>query len=171
MTYLRRVLGGGRFWIFFVLPQAIFGVLAYATEAATLIPALNIAMVALAVGVCVAFAPSMVRFFAGRGPVDRGDALSLGIFTTWFATAFSGVWSLTWRWMGQPAWLANNDLVSYFRFIFVCGAVLHLVAPGAIEDRIPPTRWVKIGGAVALVVFVAFMALWALDKMPEMPGT
>ena len=170
MIYMRRVLSGGRFWLCFALPQVIFVGMAYSTEAVTLIPALNVAVVALAAGVCVAFAPSVIRFFAGRGWMDRGDALSLGIFTTWFAALLNGGWSLTWRWLGQPAWLANNDFVSYFRYMLVCGAILHLDAPGAIEDRIPPARWVKIGGTVALVVFIAFMALWAIDRMPEFPG-
>lgn len=170
MIYLRRVLGGGRFWACFVFPQAMFAALAWTTEAATLIPALNVAMVALAVGVCVAFSPSVIRFFSGRGWMDQGDALSIGIFTTWFATALNGGWSLTWRYLGQPAWLANNDFVSYFRYMFVAGAILHLVAPGAIADRIPPAQWVRIGSAVAITVFVAFAVIWALDKAPDLPG-
>lgn len=170
MMYIRTVLGGGRFWVCFVLPQIAFAVLALVTDATTLIPVLNMAMVALACGVCLAFAPAALRFFAGRGWMDQGDALSLGIFTTWFASALNGIWSITWRYLGKPEWLADTDLVSYFRYMLVCGAVLHLVAPGAIADRIPPAKWVRIGIRVAVVLFAAFLVVWWFDKAPDLTG-
>ena len=157
MSTARRVLFGRRFWIYFVLPQVVFGVLAVLTDASDLIPILSVALVALSFGVCVAFLPAALTFFSGTGAMDRADALSIGIFATWFGSALSGSWGVAWRYAGEPLWLANNDFVSYFRYMAVCGAILHLAAPGAITDRIPPSRWVKIGAIVAVSIFGTFL--------------
>ena len=52
--------------------------------------------------------------------------------------------------------------------MLVCGAILHLVAPGAIADRIPPAKWVRICTSVAVVLFAAVLVVWWFDRTPDL---
>lgn len=154
---LRRVL------LLFLLPHAIFAGLALPTAAPWLIAILNGSSLALSMGVCVAFLPAMFGIFFKPGALDRGDYLSFGIWLTWFAVIMQAIWSMIWRWRGMPLWMADTDFTSYFLFMRVCGAVFHLAAPGAIDNHIPPRRWIMIGILIALAVIAVMLAGWMLD--------
>lgn len=146
-----------------LLPLVVFGVIAYFTSATQLIGALNGISLALSAGVCVAFLPAMHGILFNSKSLDRGDYLSLGIWLTWFAVIMQAVWSIIWRARGMPLWMASTDFTSFFLFSRVMGAVFHLAAPGAIDNQIPPRRWIWIGILIALAVSLVILASYMLD--------
>ena len=147
---LRKIVFNFRFWLYFVAPQVTFVGLSTCLRPQTLQPLFSAIIFALSLGINVAFMPSTMAFFNRSGPIDRTEALCIGIQATWFSRACVGAWSLFWRYEGQPLWLINNDLVAYFNYLTILGALMHLAAPGAIKDHIPTARWVKIGALVAI---------------------
>ena len=157
---LRKVLFNPRFWLYFVAPQIIFVGISVGFSHDTMQPLFSAVIFALSLGINVAFMPSTMAFFNRSGPLDRTEALCLGIQATWFSRACVGAWSLFWRYEGQPLWLINNDLVAYFNYLNILGALMHLAAPGAIKDHIPATRWVKIGALVAIASFATFAVMY-----------
>lgn len=164
-----RILKNRRLLVYFVAPNAVFWAVAGLTTAVQLLPLLSLVTSALALGICVAFFPAVLAFFEREGALSTGEALTLGIWCSWFATALLGVFTFVWRAVGQPLWLINNDAVGYLRFLTICGACLHLASPDAITDRIPSTRWIKIGGAVAALVLVILIISYVASMVAEMP--
>lgn len=162
-----RILQSRRFWLFFGLPNLAFAALAAATDAIDILPVMSLITSALSIGICVAFFPAIFSFFARDGAIGTGEALTLGIWCTWFATALLGILTFVWRAAGQPLWLINNDAVAYLRFLNICGACLHLASPDAITDRIPSSRWIKIGAMVAGLVMAFFVASYVLGLLSE----
>ena len=160
---IAAVLTNRRFVGYFVLPNLAFLVVSALTSSPALIAVLNLIVVALSVNVCIAFGPNVLDAIFGKRAIDKADLLSLGIFCSWFALVLRTVWSLVWRWFGQPLWLTNTAFSSYFIFIAACGAVFHLAAPGSVKESVPPLRWVKIGAWIALGVFVGLLLLYASD--------
>ncbi len=64
---------------------------------------------------------------------------------------------MAWRAMGQPEWLANTDFTSYMLFVIGAGALFHLLAPGALDEDVPPKRWIKIGAWIGAGVLLAIV--------------
>jgi hypothetical protein len=100
------------FWLF-ILPNIVFGIIAYLTPATGFIPVLNAALVALAIGVCLAYGPPVIAVLVGKRKMDRADWLGIGIFRSWSAVVVNRMWSIVWRYMGRPDWLLESDIVSY----------------------------------------------------------
>lgn len=154
-----------RFTTLFLLPQAFFAMVALPSEAPWLIGMLNGISLALSVGVCVAFVPAMVAIFFSPNQLEKGDYLSFGIWLTWLAVVMQAGWSIVWRSRGMPLWMANTDFTSYFLFMRTCGAVFHLAAPGAVDNRIPTRRWVMIGSLIAVAVALVLALGWVLNMV------
>jgi len=144
-----------RFFLFFILPQIIFLCSVLALGGSQLIEIFNILNLSLAVGVVVAYAPVVFNSIFSDRPLDRADWLGIGIFLSWFATIELRTYSIIWRWMDQPLWLTQSEILSYALFCQTTAAIFHLAAPGAINNRIPTRRWINIGIAVTLVVIGA----------------
>ncbi len=155
MKRLVSIFTNRRFLRWVVAPHAVFFAVAWWTEARDLIGVLNPIDIALSVAVCIAFLPSLIDGIWGDLPVDSAVFMVAGIFLAWDANAMRSAWSLVWRALGAPDWLANTDFTSYFLFILGYGAVCHLLAPGAIGESVPGKRWVKIGAWVGVGVFAA----------------
>ena len=168
-TFMRRLL------FLLLLPNAFFALLAVPSDAPWLIGILNGCSLALSAGVCVAFLPSVFAIFFKPTRLDRGDYLSFGIWLTWFAVIMQATGSIIWRSKGMPIWMADTDFTSYFLFMRVCGAVLHLAAPGAIDNQIPPRRWIMIGIIIAVAVLAviaagSLMNLMAVQEIGRLAG-
>jgi hypothetical protein len=156
-----------RFVWLFIIPNLVFAAIAYLTEAAQLIVVLNFALVALWVGVCVAYYPPVVVILLDDRPLDRADILALGIFCGGFSIVVIRTWSMVWRILGKPEWLLESDIVSYALFTSVIAAVFHLAAPGGLNDRVPPKRWINIGISIAALVFAGLVLAFVLQgKVP-----
>ena len=74
----------------------------------------------------------------------------------------------------MPPWMVSTDFTSYFLFMRVCGAVFHLAAPAAIDNHIPPRRWIMIGILIALAVAIVMAISYVLDMatldIPRIPA-
>lgn len=165
---ITRIVFGLRFWTFFVIPQVAFVIVAWLTDAANLIPSLNIALLALSAGVIVAYWPGIRLFFETAGPPAQGEIIILGIFLGWTGILINGGWAIVWRWTGMSKEFATTGLVSYFRFVMICAAFMHLMAPGALKDHIPTRQWITKGVIVAIIVFVAIMLVVAGDQLRDL---
>jgi len=159
MSYLLKT----RFVWLFVVPNVVFASVALLTNATDLIVVLNFALVALWVGVCVAYLPPVIIILMDDRPLDRADILALGIFCGGFSIVIIRTWSMIWRIMGKPEWLLESDIVSYALFTSVIAAVLHLAAPGGLNDRVPPRRWISIGISVAILVFAGLVLAFMMQ--------
>ncbi|MDB5177500.1 MAG: hypothetical protein JWN75_1168 [Candidatus Saccharibacteria bacterium] len=138
----------------FVLPNVLFAIVALATSASTLITVLNAALFAIAVGVCLAYGPPVVRILMTEDQMDTADWLGVGIFCSWASIVFIRAWSIVWRSMGKPEWLLESDIVTYALYLQLCAAIFHLAAPGGINSRVPTRRWIDIGITVSVTIFV-----------------
>ena len=150
-----RYLTAPRFLRWVVFPHIAFFMIAWATEASALIAALNSIDIALSVAVCIAFLPSALDSVFRPGPADKAIFLTLGIFCGWVGNSLRSGWSMAWRALGMPDWFANTDMTSYILFWIGAGALFHLLAPGALDEQVPPKRWVKIGVWVGVGVLLA----------------
>jgi hypothetical protein len=80
------------FWLF-IVPNIVFGAIALLTPATGFITVLNAALVALAMGVCLAYGPPVIAVLASdKRPMDRADWLGIGIFCSWFAVVVNRTW-------------------------------------------------------------------------------
>ena len=154
-----------RFFWLFIVPNAAFCLIATLTSTTAFISVLNSALVAMAIGVCIAYWPSIAAVLMGTRPLDRADWLGLGIFCAWFGTFVNRSWSIVWRYLGRPEWLLESDIVSYALWLGMCAAVFHLAAPGAIDEQVPPRRWINIGILVAVLMFLPLLLGYAFDAL------
>lgn len=153
-----------RFLAMFVAPNAAFIGAAWFTPPAQLIGLFSAILLALSIGVCVAYHRPVRDILFGDEPLERSDWLALGIFLSWFGNLILRLHSIIWRALGRPDWLENNHAISYSLFMIACAAAFHLAAPGAIGlKRVPTERWVKIGVLSAFGVFAATLLGYALD--------
>ncbi len=111
---------------------------------------LYFALVAMAIGVYIASWPSIAETLTSARPLDRADWLGLGIFCAWVGTFVNRFWSIVWYYLGQPEWLLESDTLGYALWLRMCAAVFHLAAPGAIDEQVPPRRWINIGILVSM---------------------
>ncbi len=160
-------LGNRRFLKWIVVPHAIFFAVAWWTDAPDLIAVLNPVTIALSVAVCVAFLPSVLDAIWGVEPFNSAAFMILGVFWGWYGNGLRQAWSMVWRALGAPEWLANTDFTSYVLFILSYGAVCHLLAPGAIGEQVPRHSAVKVGLWVGVGVFVG-MSFAYRDTLFEM---
>lgn len=155
-----------RFSAIFIAPNLAFLLFALLVPAAVLIDAFNGAILALSVGVCVAYSP-VIRNILGRyRNIDRADLLALGIFFGWFGIVLRTAWSLVWRYYGTPLEWLDTHFTSYFLFTSLCAAGFHLLAPGAIDSRVPTWEWVRVGLLCSAGVMAMFLAFWLLGNFP-----
>lgn len=152
----------------FLLPNLAFAALALTLAPTTLIAGINAVLVALATGVVVSFAADAARIVTGHKEMTKVHWLVLGITTHWLGTDGSRLWSIAWRWLGQPMEMANSHFVAYFLYLSACGAYFHLAASEALgEEKIPRARWVRYGVLVAASIFVAMAIGFAVDRWSE----
>lgn len=140
--------------------HAAWGAVALATDAAGLIEVLNGLLLAVACGVCIAFFTNMWEALRAERP--RSDQILVaGIWWSWLAIVEQRVWSMVWRGLGTPLWLANSDLTTHFVSVALLAGLMHLAGPEAIDGRVPARQWVRIGAIVAagiaLVVVLAIL--------------
>lgn len=124
---------------------------------ADMILAMRVLQAAGAAVVCYIYWPDAIGALRAREPT-MGDFLTVGIFTSWFATFCQATYSIVFRLAGSPLWLINADPVGLWITISVMAAILHVLAPEAIGGMVPRRNRVAVGGglgvAIAIVLFV-----------------
>lgn len=154
-----------RLWRMLVLPLLGFLALAWATEDRALILVLNIVQVGVATAVVVAFTPEVLRILLGRRDMTRGSWMAYGIWVSWGSIVWRTAESLVWRLLGQPPWIINSDLTSFYLFWGCVGAAAHIVKPGELDERIPPRETIRIGVIVGALVAVGLGVVYAPEIM------
>lgn len=153
-TATRTLLRFRRILILAIVPNLVFALLAYATEDAFLISILNPAALSISLGVVAAYTPSSVKFLVSDEPPSAADWLGYGIVITWLAGIVSFFWSIYYRFHGQNPALLNTDIVSYIKWMYICGGLCHLRAPGSLREHVPKGQYIRVGGIIALAVFI-----------------
>ena len=158
-NYLRR---STLLWINAVLALGYF-TLALLSGGQTAIEVFNAILFGLSAGVVVAFA--VPAWEAIRKPYLTGpDILKIGIFVSWGAADFARVLSIMWRLHGKPtAWLDSWVWGMYIPGMCMA-ALSHVIAPEAMEGRIP-TRAMRTWGfrVAALATLVMLIVVLVLD--------
>ncbi len=151
-------------WAFAALCGA-FWLLALATEYRPLNVFLQCTTLAVSVAVMFAYAAPGLEALQKR-EIDREDHLVLGICLAWLGvflrSGFIILWRVGWLW-GNPHSTIDSHWVNLFNFMILLGGVLHITAPGAMNNRIPPRNLALLGAAFGagaglaslLLVFVA----------------
>jgi hypothetical protein len=154
----------------FVIPNILVILLNLITDPRPAIFVVGAINSSLAMGISVAFAPAIIRIFTEDRPLEKADWLAFGIWISWTSLAMRFVYSLIWRWQGTPSWMINTDLSVYISCMTTIGAISHLVAPGAIGDRIPPRRWIIIGllAAAGVLCMIAIGYLLRVSVVTEL---
>ena len=159
-----------RYIIGLLLPALLFTYLAIGVDNAVEIQLLNAIRLSMSTGVLVAYMPPVLKILHDPQPLQRSDYLSFGIVWSWLGAACSGVWWVAYQLMGRPSGMSNNDFVALTIFLSCIGALFHLAAPGALDRRVPPLRWVVIGGLVATGLFGALLIFDAEDLRMRFQG-
>ena len=161
MSRILFVLSRPRLWTMVSLPLLAFLALAWGTDDRTLILVLNMVQIALATNVVVAFAPAVIRIVCDTGRIDKVSTLILGIWVSWAAVVYRTGESLIWRLLGQPSWLINSDITSAYLALGCLGAICHVAMPDALNEDVPPRRWVQIGAVMGLAIFIGLVVVYA----------
>ncbi|MDV2986988.1 UNVERIFIED_CONTAM: hypothetical protein Q9R58_22015 [Methylobacteriaceae bacterium AG10] len=157
-----------RIFTLFVLPNGAFLGACLLLDGATLIAGFNAALVALATGVVVSFIVDAAKIVTGRAPMTKVHWLVLGITTHWAGTDGQRIWSIIWRWVGQPMWMTDSWVIAYCLFLSTAGAYFHLASSEAMgAERIPRARWVRYGALAAGAIFIAMAIGFAVDRWTE----
>lgn len=148
----------------FIGPNLGFIIIGLAISSETLIGLFNAALMALSIGVVVAYHKPVAEILFGDEAMDRADWLALGIFLSWSGGIVFRTHSIVWRALGRPNELENTVYLAYGLFMMTFAAACHLAARDALgRNRVPPERWVRIGIIAATGVFVIILAGYALD--------
>lgn len=123
----------------------------------------------LGVAVAVSFVFARTFYETLQEPDLRAESLlPAGVFLAWAATALAAAMALIWRVSGRPPWIADSDLVALHIFASTLGGIYHLIAPGAVDGRIPRMEWIKVGCALGCGVFALVMlALFLEPPAPQ----
>jgi hypothetical protein len=137
----------------------LYPVAALLIPPATLYLAINAAVLAFAIAVVLAFAPSVRGALTSRH-LAAGQHLVVGIFMAWLSDALLRAYSGAFRWMDRPDWVIEHPILGHVPgfclSVGLVGAIVHLTVPNE-EGRIPARHLVLIGGAV--VAFLAAVAV------------
>jgi hypothetical protein len=133
----------------------VWALLAVFVKPVRLIEIENAFLIAAGFGVSVAYAPYAIQALRAKFP-SQGEILALGIWLAWIAIAAERVYSLVGRAMGKDIVFFNTSLHTAFIYVTLLGGVCHLIAPEAVEDRLPRKAWIRMGIIVAIAVLILF---------------
>lgn len=116
---------------------------------------LNGLFLGLVASVTIVFFPLFIRAIQTKN-FDRVSQLTIGIMLTWFSLIVSRSLNTAGRIGGDIATIANSQFVSVAAYLAIIGGILHITAPGMVEDRLRYNRGLLvlsgvIGAAVAVV--------------------
>ncbi|HEV2557976.1 MAG TPA: hypothetical protein VGU45_05060 [Microvirga sp.] len=131
------------FWSGFAL-LALFFVAAWLIPNNQLVENLRILQIAAGMVVVTAYLPYAFDGIKAGRP-DRVQQLSMGIALGFMSVICAGLWSLIWRLSGQPRWMVSSDVNSFFVWMSILAATLHITAPGAIDGIVPKRNWIMLG--------------------------
>jgi hypothetical protein len=148
-----------------ILVMLFVTTVAYVAIAVTLPPAIvQTAMHAISfaawVAVAIVYAPGVAQIIRERAS-SMGDILNVGIFLSAISVSSTRGWAAFYRILGRPSWMFENPIFGGLIAIGIAAAILHLMAPGAINDRVPKRGWIRVGVAIGIGIALAVFLIWA----------
>lgn len=114
----------------------------------------NIITVSLACGIVVTYTPTAWAII--KYPVlDGASILSFGIWLGWSAIMYRTGGAIIWRLLDKPDNWLDSGWWGLHIALSCCSAIGHLIAPEAVNGRVPTKEWIRIGILVAVSVLVA----------------
>lgn len=153
---LRDILKSRVVWTALALVAA-YWIAAFFVKSTILIPALNFVLIAVAIAVMFAYAPSILDALR-RNNIDRVTQLTIGIVLAWIAAIMLRSWAAAIR-ITDYDWMRDSPFVGFCIYLTILAGVLHLTPPGAIDGRIPRRNWVILGIAVGAGLLAAGILL------------
>lgn len=138
-----------------------WGAVAILTDAKFMIELLNGLVLAVAVGIIVAYFHNVMIALRKRAP-DDSDILVVGIWLAWVSILEARAWSTVWRAIGAPRWLLDSDFTTHIISLSLLAGIFHLAGPEAIEGKVPGRHWVRIGLIATAGALLAFGLMWAI---------
>ncbi|AEI71078.1 hypothetical protein [EBPR siphovirus 2] len=130
-----------------------YGFIASLIGSRVAIEVFNVIMLALASAGAVAYGAAVIRDLC-EAHLDRLAVLAVGIFSGCFWIAYRTGASVIWRFADKPVeWLDSAWWGLHLPgtcFALMC----HLIAPKVLGGRVPSKAAVRLGGVVAVAVFV-----------------
>lgn len=140
--------------------SAIYWLMAFIVPIDVTLETLNWVLVATAVVVTIAYAPTALDALIASRP-DRVQQLVLGIICAWVATIALRVWVGIWRFLDTPEWMVQSRMIGFFIYLSILGGVLHITAPGSVDGIVPKRNWMMLASAILSGGLVAgFMIGW-----------
>lgn len=120
----------------------------------------------VSVGLGIAYGYAKAAYDCLQSPAGgrkAGDAMIVGTFGAWLfiAVIFGLLWY--WRLSGKTSHAIDGALSAFGRWALVWFGVLLLAAPGAVDGRLPPRSYLRVGvfifiGLGAFLATVSFVA-------------
>lgn len=108
----------------------------------------NLVMSSLWCGIAVAYSPSVIDIAKYRR-LDGAMILSVSTFFVAVALCYWTLGAMTWRWFGRPPEWVDSVVRSYYIPVVTAAAICKMLAPQAVNGRIPTLGWIKLGAYVA----------------------
>jgi hypothetical protein len=143
-----------------VVLVAAFWLVASFTQFQDLFLGVNLVIIAIEVLIMLAYLPAFLIAIVETWPLTERDQLIMGIYVAWCFDFWQRVWSLIWRYSGDAQWMIVSDMLTFFLFGRMLGAVLHVTAPSSEAGRVPAASWARIGLAFVAGVVVALILIF-----------
>jgi hypothetical protein len=101
------------------------------------------------------------RFAWKSNSPEVGDYLIVGITIGWSATFCQAMFSVIYRLAGGPLWFANADINSLWIVMSSISGWLHIMAPGAVDGKVPRRNRLGLGAGIGAAVAVTCLVLWS----------
>lgn len=113
---------------------------------------LNGIFLGLVVAVTVVFFPLFRRAVVQRN-FDRVAQLTIGIILTWASLILSRSASAIGRITGNTEAIAQSPIIPVAAYLAILGAILHVTAPGMLDDRLKYNKGLLAGAILAGAAF------------------
>lgn len=136
--------------------------------AAVIVPAPRLIEITLgmAIGamsaVAASHAPDALRAIR-NGLREDWELLICGQFLFVLSLDLLAVWGLSYRLLGQPAWMTDSVVIAILRFVVILGAWMIMFAPRTKEGKVPEGTW---GWIIAFVAGAITMAVLGTPHIP-----
>lgn len=87
---------------------------------------------------------------------DRVAQLTIGIILTWFSLILSRSLNVLGKITGETVALASSPLVTLAAYLAIVGGVLHITAPGMMDDRLKYNKGLLAGALIVGAVIACF---------------
>lgn len=119
------------------------------------------------VAIILSWGPSFVYGVLNGARIGSWQ-LPVAIVLTWVGTSERHIWSVAWRFTGQPEWMLHSHFVGQANWLIFLSSALYIVAPGNETGQVPVKNWYVLLVAVGAAMFAAGAVITALVLRPDL---